>query len=98
MSQSQEEDETQVLFNTVKLSRGRRDKVGPCSGCSLDASYENDILLVVEFHDTEVVLCHVCEGMLLSKLLGNYLKRINRKSTVGFTDPIRRDIVDATYD
>ena len=75
----------------ISLTRGthrafsRSAGSGVCDACK-DREYKDaEPLLEVETESVKIYLCAVHEGMLLDKLLTNYLKRAARRKTIGFT-------------
>jgi hypothetical protein len=47
--------------------------------------------LMIDMEHNHLILCTFHEGMLLEKLLTNYLKRIKRPKSVGFLGPIKKE-------
>jgi glyceraldehyde-3-phosphate dehydrogenase/erythrose-4-phosphate dehydrogenase len=59
-----------------------------CSACTTRAIPDTEYLLTIDMGIHTATLCSVHEGILLEKLLTNYLKRVRRGSTAGFTEGI----------
>lgn len=57
-----------------------------CHACKLPKTIKDaEYGLVIDMDTLNVVLCEYHEGMLLERLLTNYLKRRTRRKTIGFT-------------
>lgn len=62
-----------------------------CDACSNpDFTKENNVLLVV-MPDTTVCLCPFHEGLVLEKMLNNYLKRQRKGQKWGYIGPLAKD-------
>lgn len=68
---------------------------GSCDACSKKGTIaESDFGLVVELKLVTFTLCKRHEGILLERLLTNYVKRLKRGSKVGFIGPIPKTEVE----
>ena len=62
-----------------------------CHACKLPKTIgDADYGLVIDMDTINVILCAYHEGMLLERLLTNYLKRIVRPKTIGFTGLLKK--------
>ena len=56
-----------------------------CHACKLPKTINDDEFgLIIDMDTVNIILCSYHEGMLLERLLSNYLKRRTRKHTIGF--------------
>jgi hypothetical protein len=80
-----------------ELSRGPLSELGPCDLCSQEAFNPRTLFLQIDFEDSSLVACPVCESMLLHVLLANYVKRL-RRNKVGFllTKPVETEELNGT--
>lgn len=69
---------------------------GTCHACASRRIPDTEMGLLIDMDSVAFALCSFHEGMLLEKLLTNYLKRIARGSKAGFIAPITKEKETAT--
>jgi len=75
----------------ISLTRATGKVAGNrCDACTGRSVQDKEIILIIDMDSAEVHLCSAHEGLLLEKLITNYLKRRNRNSKVGFIDDIEK--------
>jgi len=62
-----------------------------CHACKLPKTIKDeDFGLIIDMDTINVILCEYHEGMLLERLLSNYLKRKRRPKTIGFVGLLQK--------
>lgn len=80
-----------IEIGGVDFIRNRAKILGNvCSACINRRVPDTEFLLQIDMGIHTCTLCSVHEGLLLEKLLTNYLKRKRRGSQNGFLDGIKR--------
>ncbi len=69
-----------------------------CHACDKRHIADNEMGLLVDMDSMAFVLCAFHEGMLLEKLLTNYVKRLRRGSKAGFIGPILKESAEEKKD
>lgn len=90
-----EEEEEEDMPETCNLDRPlRKNASDSCAICgeARDAhTPDTDRVLQIEFTEYYIVLCAKHEGMFLRKLLNNYVKRVAKRSKVGYVGPLAKE-------
>jgi hypothetical protein len=96
-AQQLEEAEEEVV-QVCSLKRVRRENAEACAICSDEADVTPAAELVLQLELTEfyIYLCAEHEGLLLQKLLNNYVKRVSKCSKAGYIGPLEKEKPDAT--
>src|SRR5258706_14851193 len=89
MSAMRASHQTERAFTDIEL---KREQITPgevaCDACSNpDLTLENNVLMVVLF-DSVLAFCPYHEGLLLNKLLNNFLKRLKKGQKWGYVGPL----------
>jgi hypothetical protein len=71
----------------VLFARGKAKDLGSCDFCKarLAPDLEDMLSIFSDEGNFQSILCEFHEGMLLKRLLENYIRRVRRRSLVGFT-------------
>lgn len=82
---------------TIAFLRNTGAVLQRCHACMKDEGKlaKQADALMIDMEHNHLILCKFHEGMLLEKLITNYLKRIKRSSTMGFVGPIKKEKEDA---
>lgn len=91
------EESSEAWDAQLDFTRAPFSEVGDCDACSSEAAHTpKTLMLVLEFPSLYLTLCPMHEAELLSKLLRNYLKRVQKKKRGLF--PIPKEISCAPCD
>jgi hypothetical protein len=83
--------ETDTIGEIVFLRSNGKILGNVCHACKLPKTIDDKAYgLVIDMDSISLVLCNYHEGMLLERLLTNYLKRKVRPHTIGFVGPISK--------
>lgn len=80
------EDNGNIVF--VRSSGGKVENV--CHACRVPLKAGASVL-TIDMDSVAFCLCPFHEGMLLEKLLTNFIKRVKRGSKIGFLGPLPKD-------
>lgn len=83
-----EELEEEEAEDICELQRLTPAEAGACDGCG---DHKSKLMLALTYSKNYLVLCPLCEGVTLTKLLGNYLRRKSRGKTNGFSGDILKE-------
>lgn len=84
-------DEDEEADEIVELQRIETETAGCCDGCG---TTKPKLMLTLTYSKNYLTLCPLCEGITLTKLLSNYLRRKARGKTNGFTGDILKEEAD----
>jgi hypothetical protein len=93
----EDEDEEEVVEEICDFDRPLRENAMDCCaicGESGDKTKPTEKVFQVEFTEHYLVLCNLHEGFFLRKLLNNYVKRVSKRSKVGFIGPLTKEPVE----
>jgi hypothetical protein len=90
------EDEDELIEpveEICELKRIPRAKADACAICSEegDTTPNKELVLQIELTEFYICLCPKHEGLLLQRLLNNYVKRITKHSKAGFIAGIPKE-------
>jgi hypothetical protein len=81
-----------VIGDITFIRSSGKNLAGICHACKLTKSIaDNDFGLIIDLASLSFTLCEFHEGMLLERLLTNYLKRKKRPQTIGFTGELFKE-------
>jgi len=80
----------------IKIIRSNGRILGhTCYACEKRPLGDKEDVLMLDMTFAQVILCRWHEGLLLRKLLENFVRRRKKDSKVGFSDPIERKGLEA---
>ena len=83
-----EPDEDEDPEEICEIQRLTPAEAGACDGCG---DHKSKLMLALTYSKNYLVLCPICEGITLTKLLSNYLRRKSRGKTNGFSGDILKE-------
>lgn len=82
------------ILGGITFRRATGREFPTCEACPDSREFsEKTSMLLIDMEQTNITLCPFHEGMLLEKLLTNYLKRKARDSKAGFVGTLNKEIV-----